>query len=335
MIEYIINSQLGGLYMGGLSSLTPLEVSELLKITKNTVYELIKRGELPAYKIGKKLRIDVVDVENYINAQKTTKVSLQGVNNDSYNHNTENKPTNLLKTIDNNKDKIIISGQDVILDILARHIENSIEGVSILRSYIGSYNGLYEFYNGRISIASTHLWYGDSDEYNLPYIRTLVPGVPCTLINLAYRKLGFYVKSGNPKNLTCFQDLTRGNISFINREKGCGVRILLDEKLRVLNLNPREINGYEREELSHLSVASAVARGDGDVGIGNEKTALQVTNIDFVPLQVERYDLVIKQQDLTNPVFRKIIAIIKSVELRNEISGLGGYDLKDLGKFFT
>ena len=53
------------------SSLTPLEVAELLKITKNTVYELIKRGELPSYKIGKKIRIDMHDVEEYINSQKS------------------------------------------------------------------------------------------------------------------------------------------------------------------------------------------------------------------------------------------------------------------------
>ena len=54
------------------ASLTPQEVSELLKITKNTVYELIKRGELPSYKIGKKIRIDMHDVEAYINNQKNS-----------------------------------------------------------------------------------------------------------------------------------------------------------------------------------------------------------------------------------------------------------------------
>ena len=54
----------------GSTSLTPLEVAEILKITKNTVYELVKRGEIPAYKVGRKLRIDKEDVENYINSQK-------------------------------------------------------------------------------------------------------------------------------------------------------------------------------------------------------------------------------------------------------------------------
>ncbi len=56
--------------MDSLSSLTPVEVAELLKITKNTVYELIKRGELPSYKVGKKIRVDTKDVEEYINRPK-------------------------------------------------------------------------------------------------------------------------------------------------------------------------------------------------------------------------------------------------------------------------
>ena len=59
--------------MDSLSSLTPVEVAELLKITKNTVYELIKRGELPSYKVGKKIRVDTKDVKENINSQKTGK----------------------------------------------------------------------------------------------------------------------------------------------------------------------------------------------------------------------------------------------------------------------
>ncbi len=36
------------------SALTPQEVADILKIAKNTVYELIKRGELNSYRVGKK-----------------------------------------------------------------------------------------------------------------------------------------------------------------------------------------------------------------------------------------------------------------------------------------
>ncbi|KPI56659.1 excisionase [Clostridioides difficile] len=307
--------------MDSLSSLTPVEVAELLKITKNTVYELIKRGELPSYKVGKKIRVDIKDVEEYINNQKTGKVKDTHFNN---------------KNIDiNNNSKIIISGQDVILDILARYVEKKLDGVNTFRSYIGSYNALYELYNGRVSIASSHLWDFETDEYNGPFVKKLLPGIPCVLINLAYRMQGFYVAKGNPKEIKTWEDLTRPNITLVNREKGAGTRVLLDGKLRLLNFNGNHIKGYDNEELSHLGVASTVSRGIADVGLGNEKAALQVNNIDFIPLHKERYDLVIKKEDLQNPVYKTIINIINSAEFKAELQGLGGYDLTDTGKIIA
>lgn len=304
--------------MDSLSSLTPVEVAELLKITKNTVYELIKRGELPSYKVGKKIRVDIKDVEEYINIQKTGKVKDTHFNN---------------KNIDiNNNFKIIISGQDVILDILARSVEKKLDGISTFRSYIGSYNALYELYNGRVSIASSHLWDFETDEYNSTFVKKLLPGIPCVLINLAYRMQGFYVAKGNPKEIKTWDDLTKSNITIVNREKGSGTRVLLDGKLRLINFNGKHIKGYDNEELSHLGVASTVSRGIADVGLGNEKAALQVNNIDFIPLHKERYDLVIKKEDLQNPVYQTIINIINSPEFKAELQGIGGYDLTDTGK---
>ncbi|HBG5346497.1 TPA: helix-turn-helix transcriptional regulator [Clostridioides difficile] len=304
--------------MDSLSSLTPVEVAELLKITKNTVYELIKRGELPSYKVGKKIRVDIKDVEEYINSQKTGKVKDTHFNN---------------KNIDiNNNFKIIISGQDVILDILARSVEKKLDGINTFRSYIGSYNALYELYNGRVSIASSHLWDFETDDYNSTFVKKLLPGIPCVLINLAYRMQGFYVAKGNPKEINTWEDLTKPNITIVNREKGSGTRVLLDGKLRLLNFNGKNIKGYDNEELSHLGVASTVSRGIADVGLGNEKAALQVNNIDFIPLHKERYDLVIKKEDLQNPVYQTIISIINSTEFKAELQGLGGYDLTDTGK---
>ena len=107
------------------SSLTPLEVSELLKITKNTVYELIKRGELPSYKIGKKIRIDMHDVEEYINNQKSnSKPSInRNIINNSLNNNISNITTNNISLNNPTNSEIIISGQDILLDVLARYIE--------------------------------------------------------------------------------------------------------------------------------------------------------------------------------------------------------------------
>lgn len=314
------------------TSLTPLEVAELLKIAKNTVYEIIKRGELPAYKVGKKLRIDKEDIDNYINNQKKgnalsqTKQIKQDVIVNNIAIDTEKK-------LDDQN--IIICGQDMILDILGRNIESSLPSTKSYRSYMGSYNGLINLYNDKASIASSHLWDWETSEYNVDFVKKLLPGIPCTIINLTYRIQGFYVQKGNPKNIHGWDDLKRYDINYINREIGCGVRVLLDGKLRELEIPPSKINGYNSEENSHLAVASAVARGKGDFGLGIEKVAKQIDNIDFIPLQKERYDLVIKTENLENPIYKEILSIINSDEFKDELAGLGGYDLKDTGKIIA
>ena len=45
--------------------LSPLEVAEILQVKKNTVYEMIKRGDLKATKMGKQFRIARKDVYEY------------------------------------------------------------------------------------------------------------------------------------------------------------------------------------------------------------------------------------------------------------------------------
>ena len=314
-------------------SLTALEVAELLKITKNTVYELVKRGELPGYKVGKKLRIDKTDVESYINNQKVTKS-----NNNKFNvlkdEPIKEENLNTIKKLESPND-IIISGQDVILDILAETIKEKTSDVRVLRSNAGSYASLYDLYNDKISISSTHLWDGDTNEYNTAFVRKMIPGISCLLINLAYRNVGFYVAKGNPYKINTWKDLTKQNISMINREKGSGIRILLDEKLRVNNISREQLKGYNIEKQSHFAVARSIARGEGDVGLGNEKVASQLSEIDFIPLQEERYDLVIKVSDLKYPIYKMIVDTIQSQEFKKEIEALGGYNLKDIGKILA
>ncbi|NMF06455.1 substrate-binding domain-containing protein [Clostridium beijerinckii] len=316
--------------MNNEESLTAVDVAELLKITKNTVYEMVKRGELPGYKVGKKLRIDKKDVENYINSQKVTKGSNNQIKILIDEPVIEENLSNI-KKVENSND-IIISGQDVILDVLAEKIMEKANDVRVLRSNTGSYSGLYDLYNDKISISSVHLWDGDTNEYNTAFVRKLVPGISCLIINLAYRNVGFYVPKGNPNKITNWKDLIKQDISMINREKGSGIRILLDEKLRVNNINREQIKGYNVEKQSHSAVARSIARGEGNVGIGNEKAAKQVDGIDFIKIQEERYDLVIKESDLKYPIYQLIIRTIQSEEFKREIESLGGYDLKDIGK---
>lgn len=315
-------------------SLSTQEAADILGVSKNTVYEFIKRGELPSYRIGRKVRIDLNDIEYYKNKSRTNKMAtppMQSIPNINYEKTAPKYFDNLSKQ---NKG-FIICGQDMILDILTRYLERHPNGLQALRYYTGSYNGLIELYRGNVTIASAHLWDGETGTYNIPYVRRLLPGVSCILIHLACRMEGFYVAKGNPKNITSWKDLARHDVTMINRERGCGVRVLVDEHLRKLNISPNNINGYEQEDLSHLAVASTIARGAADVGIGNEKTALQVEGIEFVPMQKENYDLIIKKDDINKPIFQTVLEILNSKEFKLEIQGIGGYDISETGKIFA
>lgn len=301
----------------------PEEVAKILNISRFTVYGLIKRGELPAYRIGRSMRIESADLENYKRKSRSSEI-LAGP-----------EPAPAEQPLSDNQPGLIICGQDVILDVLSGHLEKKIPGMQFLRRYVGSISGLISLYNRTANIATTHLWDGDSNEYNVPFVRRYLPGQKVCIVNLVSRIEGFYIAPGNPKQIKGWQDLTRPDICFVNRNRGAGARVLLDEKLRKLNIDSRSIQGYSREELSHLAVASCVARGEADVGLGTEKAAMQVRNIEFIPLQKERYDLVMLPQDINPQHFEILLAILRSDEFRKEIAGMSGYDISQMGEIIA
>ena len=301
-------------------SYTPEEVAKLLKITRYTVYEMIKRGDLTAYHIGRKVRVEAPDLEIYIKKSKSLSPAAM------------QQPLNCAEIPAPAPDGLIICGQDLVLDILTRHLEKEMSQVKFLRNFVGSVDGLLALYRGAANAVTAHLWDSDTDSYNVPYVRRILPGHRTLIINLVYRMEGFYVAKGNPLAITSWQDLTNPGVRLVNREPGSGARVLLDEKLRALNIDYLDIAGYRQEETSHLAVASRVARGEADVGLGIEKTALQVSGIDFVPLQKERYDLVIRKEDAAKPQFQALLKVLKSSSFKSELSGMGGYDLTHTGE---
>jgi putative molybdopterin biosynthesis protein len=300
-------------------ALSTQDVADLLDVSKNTIYELIKRGDLHSYKVGRKVRFSQEDVKAYIaqskkqSRKKTNFVSLESAE-------IENK----------NNSGFIICGQDLILDILSNYMR--LHGIPALRAYIGSYDSLVLLYRDKVNVASAHLWDSDTDQYNVPYVKRLLPGIPAVIVHLTCRNQGLYVAKGNPKNIKGWPDFGRDDIRMINREHGAGSRVLLDENLKLLGIYGSGIIGYTKETQSHLAVASAVNSGAADVGVGSEKIAKQVDNIDFIPLKKERYDLVIKKEYAETPEMKTMFEIIRSPIFKQEFSNIGGYDTSDMGK---
>ncbi|MHB8125442.1 MAG: substrate-binding domain-containing protein [Desulfitobacteriaceae bacterium] len=306
-------------------SYTPEELAKILKISKFTVYELIKRGDLAAYHIGRKVRVEGADLEVFKRRSKGLPPVIPPELNTS-------KPTSSFFPTN---DGLVICGQDMVLDILTRHLDKHFPHVRFLRQYIGSIDGLMALYRGMANVVTAHLWDSDTDEYNIPYVRRMLPGHKTVIVNLVYRTEGFYVAKDNPKNIRSWSDLVRPEIRFVNRERGSGARVLLDEQLRTLGIDHQSINGYYDEEMSHIAIASRVARGEADVGLGIEKAAKQVNNLDFIPLQKERYDLVIRKEDLELPHFQALTTILKSTAFQNEVQGIGSYDVTSMGEIMA
>ncbi|WP_010288807.1 helix-turn-helix transcriptional regulator [Kurthia massiliensis] len=284
------------------TSYTIEEVAKLLKVSKLTIYDLVKKGELPVFKVGRQMRLAATDFDAYIARHR-------------------------MKTNDEQK-TIIISGQDFALDLLGKYIEKRL-GYKVLRSHEGSFNGLLAMYQGNSDIASLHMYDGDTAAYNLPYIKKVFVSHRYCLIRLLKRCAGFYVAKGNPRNIRHFKDL-KGDVRLINREKGSGIRTLLDEMLRIHGISPVAIQGYEHEEKDHLSVASAVASGAADVGIGIEKTA-QLVDVDFVPIIEEHYDIVLLKTEENERLIEAVKDILNDDQYQQEVKNIGGYDVSQMG----
>jgi len=181
-------------------------------------------------------------------------------------------------------------------------------------------------------VATAHLWDGDTNEYNVSYVKKMMPGIPALIIRIGQRKQGFYVQKGNPKGITGWADLKRKDITVINREKGSGTRVLLDEKLRLMGVVGDYIEGYFRESRSHLAVATVVSRGGADLAIGSETGCKSIRGIEFIPLQAECYDLIIRLADAEKQPYRTILEIIASDAFKMDLQSIGGYDTTETGK---
>ncbi|MGN0357055.1 MAG: substrate-binding domain-containing protein [Blautia sp.] len=300
------------------------QAAEILHISKSTLYELTKRGEINSYKVGRNIRFSQEDLEAYLHRSRNQQ--------EGFVKKTFADSRLMFKPITNPKE-VVICGQDVILDVLSNYMR--LNGIPSLRSYVGSFESLLSLYSGNAQIASAHLWAGDNDEYNIPYVRRLLPGIPTVIIHLTCRMQGFYVAKGNPKHITDWTDLTRDDVTIINREIGAGSRVLLDEHLHQLGIMSDQISGYDNETSSHLTVASAVGRGEVDAGIGNEKISYQVTGIEFIPLQKESYDLVVKKEHFHSEAIQTMLRIIRSREFQHEFAHIGGYDTSGMGEIIA
>jgi len=224
----------------------------------------------------------------------------------------------------------IVGSHDLALNILLDLLRQRVDGLKTEVTHAGSLGGLIALQEERADLAGTHLLDEETGEYNYPYVKRILPGREIAIVNLSFRVQGLMFAKGNPRKIKGLDDLKRPDIVFVNRQKGSGTRVLLDLQLKRQGISPDDIKGYGVEFNTHLEVASHIAKGSADVGLGIEAAALSC-GIDFMPMFRERYDLVIPMANYRSPLFAPMLEIIASDEFKKIVDSVGGYDTSQTG----
>lgn len=224
----------------------------------------------------------------------------------------------------------IVGSHDMALNLLVDQLRQTHPEINVQVNHAGSLGGLIALQEERADLAGVHLLDEETGEYNYPYIKRVLPGRKVAIVHLAYRIQGLIFARNNPKQIKGFEDLKRRDITLINRQKGSGTRLLLDLRLRELGISPSDVYGYEIEVDTHTAIASAIANGKADLGLGIEAAA-RAYGLDFLPVSREKYDLVIPIAKYSSKLISPLLAIINSDDFKKTVVNVSGYDTSQTG----
>ncbi len=226
---------------------------------------------------------------------------------------------------------ITIGSHDLVLDLLGQFLAERAPGMRLTSANAGSLGGIVALRREEAHLAGSHLLDPESGEYNVAYVRQYLPGRSLILVTLARRQQGLLVAAGNPKGISGLEDLSRPDVRYVNRQRGAGTRVLLDYRLREMGLAADDVQGYEREEVTHLAVAAAIASGLADCGLGI-RAAARALELDFIPVSWERYDLIIPREHYESALLAPLLDLLQDEDLRAAVNELPGYDPGPMGE---
>ena len=231
----------------------------------------------------------------------------------------------LLRPLSEIKKTLVITGShDMMIDVLA-------DQMPVSSAHVGSLSGIMALRRKECHMAPIHLLDEETGVYNEAYVRQYFAGRRMALISGVGRIQGFMVPKGNPKQITGIENLRERKLSFANRQRGAGTRILFDYTLKQNGIAIEEINGYEKEYATHMAVAISVKSGVADTGLG-VYSAAKAMDLDFVPLANEQYDFLIPAEYLEDERVQQFIGILSSDEFKQRLTDLGGYDVSHTGE---
>lgn len=226
---------------------------------------------------------------------------------------------------------VAIGSHDLVIDLAATALRSADPTLTLVSTNVGSLGGLVALRDGLCHLAGSHLLHPATGEYTLPYLDEMMGDRDLAVVRLVHRDQGLLVQPGNPRGITGLEDLASADLSYVNRQRGAGTRMLLDHELRRLEIDPAKVNGYAREEPTHLAVAAAISAGRADCGLGI-MAAARAFDLDFIPVSREPYDLVVEASSLDDPLLAPLWELLDSPEFHASIEALGGYSTEATGQ---
>ena len=292
------------------------EVAEYLNINEKLVYKLTKEKKIPGTRVTGKWTFPKTLIDEWIIESAKENIGLK------------NKTREL-------KDHVVVMGSnDFGIELLSHELSRRFPEYTLSFSNVGILEGLIALSRGSCHMVGCHLFDPETGQYNVPYVARYLPGMRVAVVNLVYRDIGLIVRAGNPLTINGIKDLARPGIKIINRQKGSGTRVLFDYELAKVGIEPKMIEGSDKEVPTHIEVAMAVLSGTADVGAGIYSAA-RMLNLTFIQVTNERYDLVIPRENLSAKPIGSLLEVIKSQPFKESINLMGGYDTKDTGKIMA
>ncbi len=244
----------------------------------------------------------------------------------------EETPVTLIRTKSQIAGALLaIGSHDNALDLLDSFLRRANPHFSLTSAHVGSLGGIMALKSGRCHLAGSHLLDAQSGTYNQSVITEQLSGIPVTLVRLADREQGLILPRGNPKNIQRIDDLARPDITFINRQRGSGTRVLLDWEMSLRGIKPGDIAGYANEEYTHMNVAVAVLSGRASTGLG-VRAAANALGLDFIPVGIEEYDLIIPVEYWKDERMQALISVVRSQDFQKAMYAMGGYGVEKTGQ---
>jgi putative molybdopterin biosynthesis protein len=288
----------------GLTLLTTAEAADYLRLKERKLYELIADRQIPCTKVTGKWLFSRADLDSWL---------LAGMVRPHGGLPPEPPP-------------IVGGSHDPLLQWA---LSESRAGLAMLPE--GSEAGYQRFLKGEVVAAAIHFHDLAEPEADANTRRVAAePGLrDAVLIGFAAREQGLIVAAGNPLRLSGLAEVRDKGLRLAVRPEGAGAQQLLQGLAKREGIALADLAGTVLAQTGP-DVAQAVRAGRAHCGIATRAVAT-AAGVGFVPLCLERFDLLLRQRDYFRAPLQSLIKLFAEPRFANQAAELGGLDVAAAG----